>query len=159
MEASQEKHLLDESIKLRRANIIRKLQNVQEAYGYLPRRELEAVSKEYRVPLSKLYGIVTFYHQFRLEPPGKVVIQICMGTACHLRGNEENYEFLRNLLKIPPGNSTSEDGLFTIQKVRCFGCCSLAPVVRVGDKLYGNMNPRRLNGIIAKLRRDLSSAD
>jgi len=156
MEASQEKHLLDELIKLRHANIIRELQNVQEAYGYLPRRELEAISKAYRIPLSKLYGIATFYHQFRLEPSGKVVIQLCMGTACHLRGNAENYRFLRNLLKIPPGNSTSEDGLFTVEKARCFGCCSLAPVVKIGDKLIGNANPKKLLRIIAQLRRELS---
>ena len=136
-------------------NTIKSLQEIQKTYGYLPRAELERLSKLVGVPLSKIFGIATFYHQFRLDKPGKVTIYVCMGTACHLRGNAENYEFLRKLLKIPAGKSTSEDGMFSLEKVRCFGCCSLAPVVKIGDKLVGHAKPPDLQKALSQIRKSI----
>jgi len=135
--------------------LIELLQKIQERQGYLPRAELEELSKIGRIPLSKIFGVATFYHQFKLDAPGRIAIHVCMGTACHLRGNAENYEFLRNLLGIREGRSTSEDGLFTLEKARCFGCCSLAPVVRIGDRLVGHAKPADLRRVILQVRGSL----
>jgi len=155
MTLTQNTGLVESLVKANRGYIIGVLQGIQKAYGYLPRGELEAFSRASGIPLSRIYSVATFYHQFRLDPPGRVTIWVCMGTACHLRGNAENYEYLRNLLKIPPGGTTSRDGLFTVEKARCFGCCSLAPVVKIGDKLIGNADPKKLARIIAQMRKEL----
>lgn len=134
------------------ANLIEALQRIQDSQGYLPRDSLIKLSQETRSPLSRIFGVATFYHQFRLEPPGKVTIAVCMGTACHLRGNAANYEFLRRLLGIGSGRSTSSDGLFSLEKARCFGCCSQAPVVKIGDMLVGKATPRELQRILSRVR-------
>jgi NADH-quinone oxidoreductase subunit E len=136
-------------------NIIESLQNVQEKHGFLPRDSLIKLSQDTRIPLSRIFGVATFYHQFRLEPPGRVTIAVCMGTACHLRGNAENYEFLKRFLSIGPGRSTSDDGLFSLEKARCFGCCSLAPVVKIGDMLIGKATPRELQRAISRIREEI----
>jgi NADH-quinone oxidoreductase subunit E len=133
-------------------NLIESLQRIQERYGFLPRGSLIKLSQDTRSPPSRIFGVATFYHQFRLEPPGKVTIAVCMGTACHLRGNAGNYEFLRRFLGIGPGRSTSDDGLFSLEKARCFGCCSLAPVVKIGDMLVGKATPRELQRAISRVR-------
>lgn len=133
-------------------NLIKSLQKLQEKHGFLPRDLLIKLSEEGRVPLSRIFGVATFYHQFKLEPPGKILVSVCMGTACHLRGNADNYEFLRKFLKIAPGRSTSDDGLFSLEKARCFGCCSLAPVVKINEKLVGRATPRELQKIISQIR-------
>ena len=136
-------------------NLIESLQRIQEKQGFLPRDSLIKLSRDTRSPLSRIFGVATFYHQFRLEPPGKVTIAVCMGTACHLRGNAENYEFLRRFLGIGPGRSTSDDGLFSLEKARCFGCCSLAPVVKIGDMLVGKATPRELQKAISRVRESI----
>lgn len=133
-------------------NIIEALQKLQERFGFLPRDQLMKLSEEEGMPLSRIFGVATFYHQFKLETPGKVLISVCMGTACHLRGNSDNYEFLKRFLKIAPGKPVSDDGLFSLEKARCFGCCSLAPVVRVGDRLVGKATPRELQRVISQVR-------
>lgn len=133
-------------------NCIEILQKLQEEYGFLPKDLLKKISEDKGVPLSRIFGIATFYHQFKLESPGKVLISVCMGTACHLGGNADNYEFLKRLLKIAPMKSVSDDGLFSLEKARCFGCCSLAPVVRIGEKLVGKATPRELQRIISQVR-------
>ena len=137
------------------ANLIESLQKLQERYGFLPKDALMELSKDKGAPLSRIFGVATFYHQFKLESPGKVLISVCMGTACHLRGNANNYEFLRRFLRIAPGKSVSDDGLFSLEKARCFGCCSLAPVVRVGDRLIGKATPRELQRIISRVRESI----
>ncbi len=147
--------VVKEAVRLRGrspSSLIPVLQYVQGRLGYLPREALVAVSEELNVPLSKVYGVVTFYHQFSLTPPTPFTIYVCMGTACHLNGNAENYELLKELLKIRPGTNVSEDGLFRLEKVRCYGCCSLAPVIRVNNDLYGNVDARMIRRIVAKYR-------
>ncbi len=141
-----------------RRYIMRILQEIQSHYGYLPRRALELVAELMNIPLTDVLSVATFYHQFRLEPPGLFILLVCMGTACHLRGNLTNYEFLRHYLDLKPGRSTTDDGLFSVEKARCFGCCSLAPVVMVLSrdgkykKLYGYVDPPKLRRIIAEHR-------
>lgn len=131
-----------------RTALIPLLQEVQSHLGYLPRWSLELTSSEANIPLSTLYGICTFYHQFTLEPPGQHIIQLCMGTACYIRGNSENYTFLLSLLRLGPSQTTTEDELFTLLRVRCLGCCSLAPVMRVDDHIYGKLDFKTIRGII-----------
>jgi len=139
---------------LKRQYLIRVLQEIQARYGYLPKEALKKVSEVMKIPLTEVITVATFYHQFRLERPGKYLILVCMGTACHLRGNTQNYKFLRTYLGIRSGESTTSDGLFTVEKARCFGCCSLAPVIMVMSrdgkhkKLYGGVNPVTLRKII-----------
>jgi len=141
-----------------RRYLMQMLQEVQSRYGYLPRSALKFLSELTDIPLSDVLNVATFYHQFKLEAPGLFIIMVCMGTACHLRGNNTNYEFLRNFLSIKHGQQTSDDGVFTIEKARCFGCCSLAPVIMIRSrdgkyrKLYGYVNPQSLRRVISEHR-------
>ncbi len=148
-----------------RRYLIRILQDIQSIFGYLPRKALESIAREVNVTLSEVLTVATFYHQFRLEPPGKYVILVCMGTACHLRGNNSNYNFLKEYLGVKPGSSLSRDGLFSVEKARCFGCCGLAPVVMVVSsdgshrRLYGRVNPSKLKALIERYRKGINVDD
>lgn len=128
------------------------LQSIQAKLGYLPRYSLESVSSNLGIPLSNVYGVVTFYHQFILEPPGTYIIQVCTGTACYIRRNSENYRFLLSLLEIEPNSRASKDGIFTVLRVRCLGCCSIAPVIKVGDEVYSRVNLDEIRRIISFYR-------
>jgi len=142
-----------------RNNLINILQAVQNRYGYLPETALKVISQALNVPLSKVYGVATFYHQFKLEPPGRYIILVCKGTACHAKGNTNNYEFLRLLLDLDSNRHTTRDGLFSLEPARCFGCCSLAPVVMIMSSdgsykhLYGHVTPALLKKIIDEYTR------
>lgn len=141
----------------RQSNLIKILQTVQNKYGYLPKAGLKAISHLLNIPLSKVYGVATFYHQFKLEPPGKYRILVCMGTACHARGNTNNYEFLRLFLGLDSDKHVTKDGVFSLEQARCFGCCSLAPVVMIVDndgfqQIYGHATPTSLRKIINEYR-------
>ncbi|MGB9521896.1 MAG: NAD(P)H-dependent oxidoreductase subunit E [Anaerolineales bacterium] len=119
------------------------LQHVQEAYGYLPKPILQEVSKRTRIPLSRLLGVATFYAQFRLERRGKHLIRVCDGTACHVRGARKTIDLIQEQLHTPPGGS-SPDYKYSMEIVYCVGSCSLAPVVVVDDKVYGQTVPDKL---------------
>lgn len=140
-----------------RHHLMRILQEVQSSYGYLPREALEMVSRRTGIPLSDVINVATFYHQYRLEPPGYYIFLVCMGTACHLRGNQDNYDALRSVLGIRRG-ATSPDGLVSVEKARCFGCCSLAPVVMVvsrdgGERyLHGNVDVKEARRLALRYR-------
>jgi len=108
-------------------------------------------SQSLNVPLSKIYGVLTFYHLFKLEKPGMFPIQVCMGTACYLKGGQDIIQELENLLDIE-GDSTSADGLFSIEAVRCIGCCGLAPVITIKGEVFGKVKREELPDIIAKFR-------
>jgi len=118
------------------------LQKTQELYGYLPEDAIRYISERTDVPVSKIYGVATFYTQFRFEPVGKYILLICMGTACHVNGASEIVETVSERLGIADGETT-EDGLFTLSVVACLGCCSLAPVMMVrsqeGEEVYGSL--------------------
>ena len=125
----------------------------QEAYGWLPRVALEAIAGEMKLPFSRVFGVASFYTQFRLEPVGKYVIDVCMGTACHVAGAPLVVEAFAQELEVPVGGTTP-DGLFTLQTVNCVGACALAPVVRVGDQdTYGRMGPNEARKLVRKLRK------
>jgi len=134
----------------KRTYLIRMMQEIQGKEGYLPREDLEKLSKQLEVPLSKIYGIATFYHQFRLKPFGRHLIQVCFGTACHVKGNDIIWEWLREKLKLVGTEDTTNDLRFTIQKTRCFGACSIAPVIKIDNDIYGNMTKEKLEKILDK---------
>ena len=118
------------------------LQKTQELYGYLPEDAIKTISERTDIPEAKIYGVATFYTQFRFEPIGKYNLLVCMGTACHVNGASEIVETVSERLGIADGETT-EDGLFTLSVVACLGCCSLAPVMMVrsseGEEVYGSL--------------------
>lgn len=128
------------------------LQSIQNAFGYVPMEALERISALTGIPESDLYSIVTFYAQFRLQPVGKNVIQVCHGTACHLAGAEKITEALQFETGAKAGG-TSEDRLFTLEKVACLGCCSLAPVVTVNAETFGRLTPAKAQKLAADVRK------
>jgi len=129
------------------------LQDVQNEIGYLPMEVLERVSELLKLSTGHVYGVATFYHQFRLTPKGKHAITTCRGTACHVRGSGDIHGFLLHQLRIVPPNDTSDDGLFSVQQVRCIGACSLAPVIVIDDEVYGRVDPVKLPRILLKYRK------
>ena len=141
-----------------RKDLIQVLQAVQERYGYLPKESLRMIAINMGVSFSEVYGVATFYHQFRLQPPGMYVIQVCMGTGCHAKGNADNFEHLKLLLDLKPDQNLTQDKVFSLESARCFGCCSLAPVLAVTDstgnyrRLYGHVDQKVLKKILAEYR-------
>lgn len=133
-------------------NLIMILHRVQEEFGFIPRQAAMKVAELIDVPLAKIYGVVTFYHFFKLNKPGKYNIQVCMGTACYLKGGEDLIQELENLLGIGV-NQVTDDGEFSIEAVRCVGCCGLAPVLVVGEEVFGKLTKERLPDIIAQFRK------
>lgn len=125
------------------------LEEIQKRYKYIPKDVLKTVSKELEIPLTQLYGVVTFYAGFSLTPKGENVISICQGTVCHVKGSLMLRETLEQELGIKEGETTP-DGKFTIQPVRCLGCCSLAPVISINGKIYGNLNREKLRVLLKK---------
>ncbi len=142
----------------KRQYLMRMLQEIQKHYGYLPREALEELSKQTGISLVDILNVATFYHQFTLEPPGYYIIWVCMGTACHLKGNTDNYDILKNILGLDNHSKTTKDGLFSLEKARCFGACSLAPVIMITSRdgseryLHGHVNSLELRKIVAKYR-------
>lgn len=132
-------------------NLIMILHKVQQEFGYISREAAVKVAEMIDVPLAKIYGVITFYHFFKLEKPGKNRIQVCMGTACYLKGGEDLLDELQKILGVKIQEVT-EDGLFSIESVRCVGCCGLAPVLLVGDHVFGKVSLDELPGIIDKFR-------
>jgi len=135
--------------------IMSTLEAIQEAEGYVPKNTLVYVSDRMGVPLSQLYSVVTFYAAFSLKPRGKNIITLCEGTSCHVRGGPRLLSALHELLAIKAEERheksvTTPDRLFTIEKTRCLGCCSLAPVVKVNDDIYGYVTPQKLPEILKK---------
>ncbi|MEO0198079.1 MAG: NADH-quinone oxidoreductase subunit NuoE [candidate division WOR-3 bacterium] len=134
------------------SSLIPLLQKTQETFGYLPKEAIEEISRYLGVPVSRVLGVATFYAQFRFEPLGKYVIKICHGTACHVNGAENIAQALREETGIDEGQTTS-DGLITIERVACLGCCSLAPVIMINDKVYGKLTGEAVRKLIRKLKK------
>lgn len=129
------------------------LQSAQDHFGYIPRRAISYISGVTSIPESEIYGVITFYSQFRLQPMGKYVIKACAGTACHVSGAKTIIETIEDELGVEVG-STSEDGLFTFQTVACIGCCSLAPVIMINEDTHGRLTPASLRKLLRKTKRD-----
>ena len=127
------------------------MQRAQDIFGYLPEEVQNYIAKELDIPVSDIYGVATFYAQFNLEPKGKYIISVCMGTACYVKGSQQVLDKLEEVLEIPAGRTT-KDGLFTLNATRCLGACGLAPVIMVNDDVYGRLTPDQIPGIIAKNR-------
>ncbi len=121
-------------------SLVAVLQDAQGIYGYLPQSVMRLVGKELGIKPAKIYGVATFYTQFRLAPVGKYLIMLCQGTACHVNGAERIQTAICQELKIKPGETT-DDGFFTLDTVACLGCCSLAPVMMVNGQAYGPLTP------------------
>jgi len=132
-------------------NLIMILHRVQEEFSYIPRAAAKKISEMLNVPMSKIYGVITFYHYFKLEKPGKHNIQVCMGTACYLKGGEDLVEELESILGIGV-NQVTKDGKFSIEAVRCVGCCGLAPVVVIGGKVFGKLTKKKLPEVLANYK-------
>ena len=133
-------------------NLIMVLHKVQQTYGYIPREIAIEISSLLDVPLAKIYGVVTFYNFFKLQKAGKYIIQVCLGTACYLRGGDDLMKEFERQLGIGVGGTTA-DGLFSVEAVRCLGCCGLAPVVVVNGEVYGKLKKEDVAGIIEKYRK------
>ena len=119
-------------------NLIMMLQAIQKTYNHLPRPALDYLAVKIGVPYSKIYGVATFYSTFSLEPRGRNIISICLGTACHVRGAERVHERIKETLAIGDGQTT-EDKRFTLESVRCIGCCSLGPVVKINEDMHARL--------------------
>lgn len=129
-----------EELEGQKGAVIPMLQKIQEAYGYLPKEIMVIAARRTKIPLSQLYGVATFYAQFRLKRRGRHLIRICDGTACHVRGAAKTVQALENAFNLEPGG-TSPDYKFSLEIVYCVGSCGLAPVAVVDDKVYGQTRP------------------
>jgi NADH:ubiquinone oxidoreductase subunit E len=136
-----------EKYKGRGGVLIKALQEAQEIYGYLPREILIHVAYELDVPLSEVYSVVSFYSLFKTEVSGKCHLEICSGTACYVKGMKDLLEYLEENLSLKPGG-VSADGKFSISTANCVGACSAAPVVKIGDELYGDMTEKSLQKLL-----------
>ena len=135
----------------RRPSLIPLLQMVQRRLSYLPDQAIEMVARYLDVSPSEVYGVATFYNQFRLHPPGRHPVRVCMGTACHIKGADIILEHFERKLEIKEGQTTV-DREFSIDRVACVGCCALAPVALVGETLHGHMMPSKVEGLILRVR-------
>lgn len=133
-------------------SLISVLQTAQDLYGYLPMSLLEYIAERMKIKASKVVGVATFYSQFRTQPVGKFLILICQGTACHVNGSKRIEEAISNHLGIAEGE-ISEDGLFSYNNVACLGCCSLAPAIMIGERVYGNLDKSAAVKILDETRR------
>ena len=132
--------------------LIAVLHKVQSLYGYLDKEVMDFVAEEMNIPTAHIWGVATFYHYFNLEPIGKHIVSICMGTACYVKGGDKVLEALKKELGVDNGETT-EDGLFTLQEARCLGACGIAPVVMIDDKIYGELDSKKTIDLINKYRK------
>lgn len=131
--------------------VISVLEDIQDAFGYLPKEILVEVSAALDVALSQLFSSATFYSAFTLKPRGKHTVHVCLGTACHVRGAPKVVDELSRILDVAPGDTTA-DNQFTLETVRCIGCCSLAPAITVGKDIYGYNTMDKVSGILEKYK-------
>ncbi len=127
------------------------LQEVQETQGYLSREAVVRIGRHLNLPASKIYGVATFYNQFRLKPAGRHLLTVCHGTACHVAGAEKISEAVERLLGVKAGETTP-DGRLTVRDAACLGCCSLSPVVMLDGAIHGKLSPAGLPALFEKCR-------
>jgi NADH-quinone oxidoreductase E subunit len=127
------------------------LQEVQESQGYLSKEAVTRIGKHLNLPVTKIYGVATFYNQFRFQPKGKYHFMVCRGTACHVKGSNRVLEMAQKLLKLKPGQ-TSRDRLFSLETVACMGACGLSPVMNLNGEFYAKVTPQKLVKIIQECR-------
>lgn len=132
-------------------NLISILNEVQEKYGYIPQIAQSEISNYLDIPMAEIYGVVTFYSRFTLEPKGKYNISVCLGTACFVKGSQKILDRLKDRLGIEEGKTTS-DGKFSIDTTRCVGACGIAPVFTVNDEVYGKATVKKLDEVLYELK-------
>jgi len=140
-----------ETFEKHRGNLIPILQMVQNNLSYLPSEALKIVAQHLGILESEVYGVATFYNQFRFHPPGKYPIKVCLGTACHVRAGDIILENFERKLEIPEGQTTP-DRKFSIERVACVGCCALAPVAIIDETVHGHMAPSKVEGLILRIK-------
>ena len=133
----------------KKGELIPLLQAIQKEYGYVPEESIELVAKELSILPVQIYEVLTFYDQFHLKPRGKHTIKVCQGTACHVMGGKEILGYISNKLGIKEGETT-DDGMFSLERVACLGCCGMAPVVVIDDDFYGNCTYQKIDYAIKK---------
>jgi NADH-quinone oxidoreductase subunit E len=156
--AEKKKEILNFKIDLinkrhQHGSLIPLLQSAQDSYGYIPEKVIHYISELVKIPASEIYGVITFYSQFRLKPLGKNLIRICEGTACHVNGAKTVLSVLNDELGISV-DETTEDGLFSLLSVACLGCCSLAPVMMINDETHGNLTSEKIKKTLKKIKLD-----
>jgi NADH-quinone oxidoreductase subunit E len=129
------------------------LQSAQDSFGYVTPLAIEQISEVTGIPNAEIYGVITFYKQFRLKPLGRHIIRLCKGTACHVVGAETIGQVLADELRVS-ADETTDDGLFTYLVVACLGCCSLAPALMIDDQTFGRLTPQKVRKLIRQYRRD-----
>ncbi len=139
-----------------KGNLIPLLQHTQNIFGYIPHEAFLKLNAEAGLELNEMYGVATFYAQFRLKPAGKHIIKMCHGTACHVQQVTAITDELLDILEVKDGETTS-DGMFTVETVACLGCCSLAPVMMIDDETYGKLTPKQAAKIVKEIRRSEAS--
>ena len=132
------------------SSLITILQEVQSLYNYLPEQVLTLLSKKLEVPLSEIFSLATFYRSFSLKPRGKNLLKVCLGTACHVKSGANLLEKVKRDLNLSEEETTTKDLGFTVEEVRCLGCCSLAPVVSINENTYGSMTQEKLSKVLKK---------
>ncbi|MBU4540035.1 MAG: NADH-quinone oxidoreductase subunit NuoE [Firmicutes bacterium] len=137
-------------------SLITIMQKAQELYGFLSVELMRHIAVETHTSIAKVYGVATFYTQFRFEPVGKYLIMLCQGTACHVNGSKQVEEAVIDCLEITEGETTA-DGLFTLNNVACLGCCSLSPVMMINDDTYGQLTKDKVTHILAELKEAASA--
>ncbi|MBP1709134.1 MAG: nuoE2 [Deltaproteobacteria bacterium] len=143
----KEIHKLLQHFSSTRETLIPILQAVQTTFGFIPQEALRETAAFLKISPGEVFGVATFYNQFRFTPPGKHPVKVCLGTACHVRGGNIILEEWERRLQIQEGKVT-EDREFSLERVACVGCCALAPVVQIGDTVHGKMSPSAVNGIL-----------
>jgi NADH-quinone oxidoreductase E subunit len=149
--------ILKEYPDAKRDSLIPILQEVQEKEGYLSKEAITRIGEYLNLPASKIYGVATFYNQFRFQPVGKFHVMVCRGTACHVRGSAKVLEAVKRELKIEPGETT-RDGIFSLEIVACLGACGLAPVIAINGEFIANVEPDKVKSILNSYRRKVSDA-
>lgn len=134
-------------------NLIQMLNEIQEHYGYVPMHVQKDLSEFLSIPMAEIYGVVTFYSRFSLQPKGKYNISVCMGTACYVKGSQKILDRLLERLNIKAGETT-QDGLFSIEETRCVGACGLAPVFTVNGEVYGKATVQKLDQVLDELMKN-----
>lgn len=133
------------------SNLIAILHKVQELYGYLSREAMDEVAVTMNIPTAHIWGVATFYHFFKLKPPGKHIISVCLGTACYIKGAGDILEQLKKELNTEIGG-VSPDGLFSLEEARCLGACGLAPLIMIDGKIYGSLTSKKVTAILKEYR-------
>ena len=154
-----EKRLKEETIEIAekyrqdKENLIPILNEIQEKYGYIPKTSQLEISNYLNMPMAEIFGVITFYSRFTLEPKGKYNISVCLGTACFVKGSGRLLDRLKDRLKIDEGKTT-EDGKFSIDTTRCVGACGIAPVFTVNNEVYGHATVKKLDEVLDKLEKE-----